>query len=328
LSHFGFKNPPHHVFVDNSHLYALLRPEFVRRYPVALSPDAFSRFQADSDEAQVLNQHVTEATESLIAELPRVASELCSKAIRLRSESIPITSLNISLELHVRGVNIKYLGKIYGRLETLGSKTDLCQLLLVEIIARTFKHIMVQKMQQFAFDHRRLCTEWNFSSLMVEYLNLLLGNHSIVDEFWESTVVPQAEDYFDLPSSNSVCRSSLAEVDADFDVLHHLLGRVCELLGIRFDAHFYNTRDPSFWKSESPFSVLGTLKLEPRVRSPALVASAQANACILQAKRCKRQFREQWFRHALFHTRQGLACGVVDPSLLIIQAEVLQSLGR
>jgi hypothetical protein len=85
-----------------SYLYCLLRPEFVKRNPVPLSSDAFSRFGLDHKD--VHEREVVEATQRLHRKvIPRFAAWLDGQDER-RLKSLKLTQL-----MHREGINNRHV---------------------------------------------------------------------------------------------------------------------------------------------------------------------------------------------------------------------------
>jgi len=89
---------------QNSHLYFLLRPEFVKNYPKPLCSDAYSGFvhMHNGDEH---TQEIDEATDYLLSEvIPRFADQLRSMDQAARE------GLSVKEAMHMEGINLHYLG--------------------------------------------------------------------------------------------------------------------------------------------------------------------------------------------------------------------------
>ena len=77
----------------------------MKRYPARLSPDALSLFAKDCQDMHEHNAEVYNATKMLIeTAIPAFAEELSLKRPQ------EVISLNVSLEFHKRGLNIRHIG--------------------------------------------------------------------------------------------------------------------------------------------------------------------------------------------------------------------------
>ena len=129
------------------HLTCLLRPEFVKNYPTALCPDAYSRFCPDAS----FRADIDAATQLLKGELiPRVAQQLpllLSEQIRERG----MDDLRLVEALHRHGINIRHLGHVFACLKLLASTHDdiiALRVILVEMFARVIKNELRQKLRE------------------------------------------------------------------------------------------------------------------------------------------------------------------------------------
>lgn len=149
-----------------SYLFKLFRPEFVRRNPVALSSDAYSKFGKDAEVEH--NSDVLDATIRLEGEVvpefaryldlryadgPVLGDDLTAQqqeAALLFDEDSPSITLNrnphrkleelsqLVAEMHLRGINVRYALAIHSLLTT----SLISKLLLTEVVARSAKHII------------------------------------------------------------------------------------------------------------------------------------------------------------------------------------------
>lgn len=115
-------------------LYRLFRPEFVELYSKSvaeLSPDAYSPFSTP----QPYNQHVDDATTFLLdVHLPRVVHELADEWRRSGRFDVPSN-------LHRRGVNLRYLGRILALADVVEMEDgdSFANLIATELVARAVK---------------------------------------------------------------------------------------------------------------------------------------------------------------------------------------------
>jgi hypothetical protein len=119
-----------------SHLSRLLRPEFVRRWHVPLSPDALSRFTVPGERAGELRA-VRAASEYLVAELiPKFAASFLA---RVTAQSLPCDAAllgSLGECMKRSGINMRHLGLLRRKVP---EASPLSALLLAEMVARVAK---------------------------------------------------------------------------------------------------------------------------------------------------------------------------------------------
>jgi hypothetical protein len=95
----------HIITITRDNYCKLLRPEFVEKYAVPLSSDAFSKWGSYDPQYRLYEQNVREATQHLhTVVIPETAKELDSKW-----SSVATTLPEF---LHAKGVNLRHLGKV------------------------------------------------------------------------------------------------------------------------------------------------------------------------------------------------------------------------
>jgi len=102
----------------------MLRPEFVKKHENHLSSDALSNWQSTDPNEKEMNNHVIKATYALEQRVAEFANYLNDKEISkkfsevaLESAKHPVFSAvsvqdSVIRELHSRGINIRYIGRI------------------------------------------------------------------------------------------------------------------------------------------------------------------------------------------------------------------------
>lgn len=156
-----------------SYLYCLLRPEFVKRNPVPLSSDAFSRF--GQHHKDVHEREVVEATQRLHRKvIPRFAAWLDSQDER-RLKGLKLTQL-----MHREGINNRHLGRI----RFLVSSAPVKQLLLNEMLSRAIK-CSLRLMLRRKMEETTLPSEEPYRRELIDYFNLVLGKRPESDHFWK-----------------------------------------------------------------------------------------------------------------------------------------------
>jgi WD40 repeat protein len=93
----------------NSHLFRMLRPEFIQSYSSPLNPDAFSRFIENEKSCEQDNVEVFNATKYLLeVKIPLLVDMLTSH--KTFDPSAYPKDLHISKILHSHGVNVRHMG--------------------------------------------------------------------------------------------------------------------------------------------------------------------------------------------------------------------------
>ena len=94
---------------DISIMWRFLRPQFVKRNPSPLSPDALSLYTADMADAEQHDRNVEAATRRLVEELvPEYASDLSKRSKE------HIGKMDVPFEMHRLGMNMRHLGLLRG----------------------------------------------------------------------------------------------------------------------------------------------------------------------------------------------------------------------
>lgn len=215
---------------DSSFLYKLLRPEFVSRYPIPLSSDAFSLF--GEDEHAYHNFEVKEATRVLHnTVIPLFAQFLDHTETEYRDFHRLIE------ELHRSGINIRHLGLV----RSMVSSEKIRTLILTELIARVLKNELRSRMRSlsssFEKDVKRVVFDLFFEVFVSE------SN----DQLWNKRIkLDLRTDFIDSLSEE--------EVGLSFDLKQYLEGetglllfqRVQFLTGVSFSKfHFLELTHPS-----------------------------------------------------------------------------------
>jgi hypothetical protein len=149
-------------------LRQLLRPELVRRFPIAISSDVFSVF--GSLDAAWQNARAREATRQIEQHIAALAKELDALFYKNCPRMTPAptdtagdaadgaavlethVAINTKKIMHDRGVNLRYLGHLRMHCQ----HPQLRQLLLAEMVARICRRLIQQAMRSELIDR----TEW------------------------------------------------------------------------------------------------------------------------------------------------------------------------
>ncbi len=169
--------------VKETFLYELMRPEWVAENPVPLSSDAFSGFSSFRMDS-IDNREVFESSQRLVnVRVPEFAQWLdtamlvptfAKKALKMLTE-----------ELHRRGINCRYLGRVRARCVTEAAR----EVLLVEIVARVVKNLLNERLRVLS-KTLKVPGEMPYRKAIVGLLNMVLGHPPISSSgFWNELLV-------------------------------------------------------------------------------------------------------------------------------------------
>ncbi|CAM9847619.1 unnamed protein product [Hapterophycus canaliculatus] len=98
-------------------------------------------------------------------------------------------TLELAVELHRHGVNVRHLGKVRHLILERRDERDKVVLdaMLTEMIARTLKNIL-RSFQRMWMKEERSTSEQGMHMLVVEFLNLVTGSHPNSKKFWQEKV--------------------------------------------------------------------------------------------------------------------------------------------
>ena len=194
-----------------SHLYQLLRPEFVRMYKKPLCSDAFSTFiipdQSDEERSKEAEEHdneVDEATHYLTEELLQVFAQRLVQLPRDQRDTFPLIVL-----LHESGINVRFLGLLYRYVEDLHDDYWATKL-LVEMATRVIK----VELQALLRDNKAP-GESRYKKIVVRYMNTVFGNFSETKNYWRNKITPRMKKKFpgfvyETPSPSTSSSPSLS----------------------------------------------------------------------------------------------------------------------
>ena len=172
----------------------LMRPEFLAKYPKALSPDAFSPFVL-KDIGEADNQEIVAATEYLSEVLVSEVSQQLFEAIseKLVNGQSP-EGFSLTRFLHAEGLNVKFMGLVAHQMP---QKADYMMLLLVEMVARCVK-VNLNKLLRERMSQLKSAVDEPFRLLCVSFLNLVFSNTQDSKTYWEETIKPQLSQKFSV----------------------------------------------------------------------------------------------------------------------------------
>ena len=181
--------PPEYPQGNEDIFFKLLRPEFVAKYHLPLSSDAFSGFKGK--DSQHNNEQVKTATFEMLKSIPAFArelSEMIDTEIETNWKNILLFHNKLPRIIHQAGINMRHLGILYENSTTYNCK----MLLLIEIAARTIKHKLREKMRNHMKQYKHP-TEHHYITLVIEYLNQVFTS----TEMWYD-ITYSAIEYFKI----------------------------------------------------------------------------------------------------------------------------------
>ena len=186
-----------------------LRPEFVQHYAKPLTGDAY---RPEMEAMEDFTENAQQTCEASL-HLHRVTIPALVNSIDNLSQ-ILLDSSSLTNFLHINGVNMRHLGKMYTAAKYPHTKS----LLLVEITSRSAKHVLNQtlrsisrkaraemmnaeargrsKKDDFMEHNSKLRQQLHVNVL--DFLNLVVGQGEESDRFWENTMLPVMKNKFDL----------------------------------------------------------------------------------------------------------------------------------
>ena len=197
------KNPP-----LNGHLYNLFRREFVKSYPKPLCSDGFSGFIRSDPEEEKHNEELAEATTYLYHTLiPAFAREFL-QIYREAKQGHSLSDVKITENMHRRGINMRYLGKLYTSIQALDSDWALeCStVVLLEACARVVKNQLNLQLRHLVREHT-FPADVPYRRLVVRFLNLVFGGDSDSRTCWREQLGPDLIRYFGFCSPDEVIYS-------------------------------------------------------------------------------------------------------------------------
>lgn len=198
-------------------MFKLFRPEFVRRNPVPLSSDAFSKFGKDAE-----LEHNSEALDATVrlegqvvpefaryldlryADGPVLGDDLSAQqqeAALLFDEDSPSITLTrnphrkleelnqLVAEMHLRGINVRYALAIHSLLTT----SLISKLLLTEVVARSAKHVIDDMWRGLDSAQPDL-----FHKETAVFFTTLFSLDSDAAELWNSILAAEVDERFGL----------------------------------------------------------------------------------------------------------------------------------
>jgi len=257
----------------NCHLFHMLRPEFVRRYKKPLCSDGYSGFIM-SFNGNAHNEELNQATthlENVI--IPKVAYELD----HLTDEQLEHVRVNDFV--HRFGINLRLLGAVR---QQLSNKTVRKQL-LIEMISRTCKQLLRQKMRE-KMAELKLPQTTPFNELVITEFNLLFGVSDQAKTHWNSQIRDHLYLNFAQPLSPEEQRDPLQTLIQIKD-LQLLFVRLSEMLGLEWTktCRLECESDSPPFTSASPFDITDLSAISPKVKHMGIVDQAEGSVLLHKA---------------------------------------------
>ena len=154
-----------------------------------------------------------------------------------------LLSFRLTQLLHSEGINCRHLGLVYTVLNNIAesaAKSNCRALLLMEMVARVAKNDLRKRMRIMLNQVKRPL-EQPFRNLVINYLNLVLGDSSISNDFWANHLQPAMVQKFNGLAIHTAKRSfkeMAVEMASNFEGCNwqfFLLWRLKGMLGIELN---------------------------------------------------------------------------------------------
>ena len=277
--------------------YCLLRPEFVRAYPIPLSSDAFSCWGKVG--SAVHNKEVMEATQYLYDKvIPNFALELSQKD----SES----EIRLTEILHANGINCRHYGRVRRAVPLQASRIQ--RLLLNEMLGRTLTSVLRQLLR-YQMQKTRIASQEPYKIVVLDFFNALLmppkaryskTNQSpkspgfyatpalkdvdstaylLLNKFWTRDIKVWLNDKFEYGLNDNEMKQDY-DLRADLD-MEKLIIRVCGQSGIKLSKAALT----EFRNSRENFKLLNfdLKKMSAKVRHLNVIDEAEGNLLYIEA---------------------------------------------
>eukprot|EP01087_Luapelamoeba_hula_P010090 TRINITY_DN2656_c0_g1_i1.p1 TRINITY_DN2656_c0_g1~~TRINITY_DN2656_c0_g1_i1.p1 ORF type:complete len:1242 (+),score=212.82 TRINITY_DN2656_c0_g1_i1:20-3745(+) len=173
--------PPEPPTLQGSFLYRLLRQELVQQSPKPLCADAFSAFQMTDPRRNEWNTDVASAYAWLlkekVVEFARFLESFETETLEEKEK------INLTVELHKMGINVRFLGPIYEALESLYWRERVMTEMVIRVAKCTLRVFLRRTMARI-----HLATEEPYICVAVDFLNLLMGLSAESLDYWNGSL--------------------------------------------------------------------------------------------------------------------------------------------
>ncbi|PRP83340.1 hypothetical protein PROFUN_09321 [Planoprotostelium fungivorum] len=226
--------PPETPRVESKmgHMFRLLRPEFVKNYPIPLCSDAHSRIIDGTPHRDDLNRQIIRATDHLYETvIPAFASEFVEIVSDWRTRGDILGNYDkVIWHIHKAGINARHIGRIHGGLLTLTSHnikmmgrpdfytcyddanlcasyvesqwyqdslSDCVALCRVEMICRTMKSMLRAQLRD-KMKELRVALEHPYQTLVINFLSNSFAKTTVSELFWREHLIPAVSHKFGI----------------------------------------------------------------------------------------------------------------------------------
>jgi len=268
--------------------YRLLRPEFVRRYPVPLSSDAFSAFSKDS----TANAEITKATLLLYNKKVPEFVDFLLNFLKSNKTKEALNCEALGELVHRHGLNLRHLGRVRRACPT--QNVLIRQMLLVEILARVLKNSLNGYLRK---EMEKVCipSREPYVRVMVTFLNRILKNERaprLIKEMKRDAMIqfPNSLDAHELETGFNL----LSPLDSNIN-LPDLIDRLLQITGIQLSQ---NARDEINAKRRVQLIQDDIIEVKILVKRLSIIDMAIAKSFMYQAQHCSGPQRVRLFKLA------------------------------
>lgn len=254
-----------------------LRPEFVRKYPLPLSSDAYSGM--GNHNSEIHNTEVKEATMYLIHECLSKFKDKFEQHLKyekINSNILGLSGLENVLkenvykkaqtmlisEMHREGLNLRYMGRI----RKISTNKDLRKVLLVEMISRVLKNTLKKKWRNLMKKNPK-CEEESYKLITAKFLNIALGSSNESSIYWQFHVKPELIQKF--PDGLTSKEMNIDGNVRDLDNIKYVFYRVLRMCQINLSPPLYERimNDPSWLLQPKPIRALDIISIDTKIKT-------------------------------------------------------------
>ncbi|PRP76021.1 hypothetical protein PROFUN_01737 [Planoprotostelium fungivorum] len=169
--------PPEPPSTPSSFLYRHFRPEFVMNYPKSLCSDGHSLFVRHDPDRTLYKEEIKEAHYFLLNVI--IPSFACVLDTEYSIVDSMTDSLSLPRMMHRKGINMRMLGVLWQSTTSPYWKKRIINEMAYRIAKGTLRTLM-----RSAVERVKLPTEEPYVRVVVDYLNLLLGNSTATTAYW------------------------------------------------------------------------------------------------------------------------------------------------